>query len=138
MCARAGEGSCCPDGLDCVTRGAAGQGQCEWTGRAIVPPPGPAGLNFKAKPIRGPAADGGQPPQVAQARPEPEPLPLKQLPADRCDDSAGSGGRKLMQAAGCSAGCGATTLPAGCSRSGPRHQAPSCKCYDVPLNMAGA
>ena len=134
----AGEGSCCPDGFDCVARGAAGQSQqptCQWTGRPFVPP---AGFIAKGKPIiKGPAADGGPPPEVAQPRPEQEPRPLKP-PADDCDDDAGTGsGRKLKQVAACSAACSATTLPAGCSRSGPRHQAPSCRCYDVPLNMAG-
>lgn len=35
----------------------------------------------------------------------------------------------------CSTGylCPATTLPSGCSRTGNRWRAPSCKCYDTPL-----
>jgi hypothetical protein len=36
----------------------------------------------------------------------------------------------------CSTGfrCPATTLPRGCSRTGARWRAPSCKCYDTPLD----
>lgn len=134
LLAAVGAGKCCPDGLSCVPSSLQDTSNmtCQWTGQPIVPPPG-----YKVSERQMIPTDSATPRMMP---------PMDFLPiwvANNGSEVAEDWSQKkpdMRQT--CSAGytCPSTTLPTGCSRTGARWQAPSCKCYDQPLPemMAGA
>lgn len=114
-----GDTSCCPDGLDCVTS-AANKSTCEWTGSPVIPP-----ASYKAE-----VKVAGRRLHSSAAADD---ITASELGFTRQQQAAGRSavqGRKMLQQLNA---CANSTLPAGCSRSGPRAQLASGTCVDVPL-----
>lgn len=116
----ADEYHCCPDGFDFIEKANNTHSTCEWTGRPIVPPPG-----WTTKPSQFIRTDRNT---TATLPKSPQGQPRVPMP-------------KQPRQATCNTGflCPATTITSqsgpACSMSGARWQAPSCKCYDRPLDI---
>jgi hypothetical protein len=126
----AGAGKCCPDGLSCVPSSLDNVFNltCQWTGQPIIPPPG-----YRVNPRQ---LAGTEDTTSTREMPPMDPIPVW-IANNGSEMRAGNATMQeqfeLRQT--CSTGylCPATTLPTGCSRTGARWRAPSCKCYDQPL-----
>lgn len=108
---------CCPDGLSCVPSSIKNPFNvtCHWTGQPIIPPPG-----YTVSPTQ----------MVATA--STNTTSVREMPAmDRLPVWIANNGTEIVEGPevqepslrqGCTTGyvCPATTLPGGCSRTGPR------------------